>query len=74
MAKFMILENKQDLDEFWSKTGLREREARRIQNEEFVKNYKIQQKQVMMPVEESEHPLGYKIDYVKLTEQMMKDY
>lgn len=74
MAKFMILETKQDVDEFWSKTGLREREARRIQNEEFVKNYKIQQKQVMMPVEESEHPLGYKIDYVKLTEQMMKDY
>jgi len=42
MARYMILETKQDVDEFWEKTGLREREARRIQQEEFIKNYKIQ--------------------------------
>ena len=74
MARYMILETKQDVDEFWAKTGLREREARRIQNEEFVEQYKIQQKQLMQPIEESEHPLGYKMDYVKMTEHMMENY
>lgn len=70
MARYMILETKQDVDEFWAKTGLREREARKIQQEEFIKNYKIQQKEQQMTVSESTHPLGYSIDYVKLTEQM----
>ena len=70
MARYMILETKQDVDEFWEKTGLREREARRIQQEEFIKNYKIQQQEQQMTVTESTHPLGYSIDYVKLTEQM----
>ncbi|MBO6271206.1 hypothetical protein J6O48_00340 [bacterium] len=27
MARYMIFETKQDVDEFWAKTGLREREA-----------------------------------------------
>ena len=73
MARYMILETKQDVDEFWSKTGLREREARRIQQEEFIKNYKVQQKEQKMIVQESTHPLGYTIDYIKLTEQQMYD-
>jgi hypothetical protein len=73
MARYMILETKQDVDEFWSKTGLREREARRIQQEEFIKNYKVQQKEQKMVVQESTHPLGYSIDYIKLTEQQMYD-
>lgn len=73
MARYMILETKQDVDEFWSKTGLREREARRIQQEEFIKNYKVQQKEQKMVVQESTHPLGYTIDYIKLTEQQMYD-
>lgn len=73
MARYMILETKQDVDEFWSKTGLREREARRIQQEEFIKNYKVQQKEQKMVVQESTHPLGYTIDYIKLTEQQMNE-
>ena len=71
MARYMILETKQDVDEFWEKTGLREREARRIQQEEFIKNFKVQQKEQQMTVNESQHPLGYSIDYIKLTEQQM---
>ena len=51
----------------------REREARRIQQEEFIKNYKVQQKEQKMIVQESTHPLGYTIDYIKLTEQQMYD-
>ena len=69
MARYMIFETKQDVDEFWAKTGLREREAQRIKNEEFVRKYKVEQKPVMKPVQESAHPLGYSIDYVKLLEQ-----
>lgn len=71
MARYMILETKQDVDEFWAKTGLREREARRIQQEEFIKNFKVQQKEQQMTVNEYQHPLGYSIDYIKLTEQQM---
>lgn len=41
MARYWILETKQDVDEFWEKTGLRTREAQRIMNEEFVRRYKV---------------------------------
>lgn len=73
MARYMVLETKQDVDEFWENTGLRTREAQRLMNEEFVKRYKVQQKPIMKQVQESEHPLGYHIDYVSLTEQMYKN-
>ncbi len=70
MARYMILETKQDVDEFWEKTGLRTREAQRIMNEEFVKRYNVTQKPVMNKVQESTNPLGYSMDYIKLTEQL----
>lgn len=73
MARYMVLETKQDVDEFWENTGLRTREAQRLMNEEFVKRYKVQQKPMMKQVQESEHPLGYHIDYVSLTEQMYNE-
>ena len=73
MARYMVLETKQDVDEFWEKTGLRTREAQRIMNEEFVKRYKVQQKPIMKQVQESEHPLGYHVDYVSLTEQLYNE-
>ena len=70
MARYMVLETKQDVDEFWEKTGLRTREAQRLMNEEFVRRYKVQQKPIMKPVQESEHPLGYTMDHAALLEQM----
>ena len=73
MARYMVLETKQDVDEFWENTGLRTREAQRLMNEEFVKRYKVQQKPMLKQVQESEHPLGYHIDYISLTEQMYKN-
>ena len=69
MARYWVLENKQDVDEFWEKTGLRTREAQRVMNEEFVRRYKVAQKPIMKPVQESEHPLGYHMDYAKILEQ-----
>lgn len=70
MARFWILETKQDVDEFWEKTGLRTREAQRVMNEEFVRRFKVQQKPVMKQVQETEHPLGYTIDHAAILEQM----
>ena len=70
MARYMVLETKQDVDEFWEKTGLRTREAQRLMDEEFVRRYKVQQKPIMKPVQESEHPLGYTMDHAALLEQM----
>ncbi len=74
MARYWVLETKQDVDEFWEKTGLRNREAQRIMNEEFVKRYKVSQKPIMKPVNESEHPLGYHMDYVKMLEQTYDNF
>lgn len=74
MARYWVLETKQDVDEFWEKTGLRNREAQRIMNEEFVKRYKVSQKPIMKPVNESEHPLGYRMDYVKMLEQTYDNF
>ena len=73
MARYMVLETKQDVDEFWGKTGLRTREAQRLMNEEFVRRYKVQQKPIMKPVQESEHPLGYTMDHAALLEQMYEN-
>lgn len=70
MARYWILETKQDVDEFWEKTGLRTREAQRIMNEEFVRRYKVAQKPVMKAVTETEHPLGYTVDHAAILEQM----
>ena len=69
MARYWVLETKQDVDEFWEKTGLRTREAQRVMNEEFVRRYKVAQKPIMKPVQESEHPLGYHMDYAKILVQ-----
>lgn len=74
MARYWVLETKQDVDEFWEKTGLRNRETQRIMNEEFVKRYKVSQKPIMKPVNESEHPLGYHMDYVKMLEQSYDNF
>jgi hypothetical protein len=73
MARYMVLETKQDVDEFWAKTGLRTREAQRLMNEEFVKKFKAAQKPVQKTVMESENPLGYHLDYVALTEELYKN-
>lgn len=70
MARFWILETKQDVDEFWEKTGLRQREQQRIMNEEFIRNYNINVKPKMQEVKESTHPLGYDKDYIKMLEEM----
>ena len=41
-AACFVLESKEDVDEFWRLTGLREAVAKKIQNESFVENYNKQ--------------------------------
>lgn len=65
-AKYVILETQEDVDEFWRKTGLRQAEARRRMNEEFVSYYKdnVHTK----PAEKQANPLGYNMDFIRMTE------
>jgi len=65
-AKYVILETQEDVDEFWRKTGLRQAEARRRMNEEFVSYYKnnMQNNQA----EQNQNPLGYNMDFIRMTE------
>lgn len=65
-AKYVILETQEDVDEFWRKTGLRQAEARRRMNEEFVSYYKnnMQNNQE----EANQNPLGYNMDFIRMTE------
>ena len=39
LAKMFILETKSDVDEFWSRTGIRNMAKNNISNETFVQNY-----------------------------------
>lgn len=68
MARYWILETKQDVDNFWDATGLRLREQQRLMNEQFIKDYSVNVKPKMQEVMESTHPLGYNLDYAKLLE------
>ena len=69
-AKYVILETQQDVDEFWRKTGLRQAEAQRRMNEQFVSDYK---KNVARQANVETNPLGYNLDYINLTEQWFKN-
>lgn len=65
-AKYVILETQEDVDEFWRKTGLRQAEARRRMNEEFVSYYKNNMQANQEEV--NQNPLGYNMDFIRMTE------
>ena len=65
-AKYVILETQEDVDEFWRKTGLRQAEARRRMNEEFVSYYKNNMKNPQEAAQQN--PLGYNMDFIRMTE------
>ena len=67
MAKYYVIENKEDADEFWARTGLREQAAARIKNKEFIDSYNESMKGVGNPDE----PYGFKI--VRLTESLLNE-
>ena len=67
MAKYYVIENKEDADEFLARTGLREQAAARIKNKEFVDSFNESMKGTSNPDE----PYGFKI--VRLTESLLNE-
>ena len=65
-AKYVILETQEDVDEFWRKTGLSQAEARRRMKEEFVSYYKNNMQNNQEEV--NQNPLGYNMDFIRMTE------
>lgn len=65
-AKYVILETKQDVEDFWARTGLRQQEKNKIVNEEFVKKYK----DIINPNEINEGTVDSK-KYIQMIEDMM---
>ena len=55
LAEGFILETKSDVDEFWLRTGILQREQRRIINEQFCEDYK----HIMSPAPEGENASNY---------------
>lgn len=71
-AKYVVLETQEDVDDFWMRTGLRQAEARRMMNEQFVQTYKTASNS---PYDQNntnaDNDLGYGYDFVQMVEDMM---
>jgi hypothetical protein len=67
-AKLFIFENKQDVDEFWNNTGLRQQKQRQILNEAFVNEYK----DMIQPIHQNDE-LPYNEKYIQYIGEMLKD-
>ena len=71
-AKYVVLETQEDVDDFWMRTGLRQAEARRMMNEQFVQTYKTASNS---PYDKNnanaDNGLGYGYDFVQMVEDMM---
>lgn len=65
-AKFLILETKSDVDEFWRRTGLLEYENQRLNAQEFAEQYKS----ILNPSDEDDVD-GYSKDFINIVENWM---
>lgn len=73
-AKYVILETQEDVDNFWARTGLRQEAARRMMAEQFVQQYKMPNASPYdKSIQESNNPLGYSYDYIKMLEDFYAD-
>lgn len=68
-AKFLILETKADVDEFWRKTGLMEQSMQSEANAKFIEQYKS----AVNPKTEKDNinGSGYTVEFINLMEKMM---
>ena len=72
MAKCYILDNKDDVDEFWSRTGLRDQYADNMKQQEFIKSFNtITDKDKANKRQNENGILGMKT--IKLVESLMND-
>ena len=70
-AKYVVIQNKRDADEFWDKTGLRQQKAMQIMNESLAAQYALQNKSQIESDRLSAQQaaaLGYSMNYFKLLE------
>lgn len=70
-AKYVILETRADVDDFWAKTGLRQRAQKQQMTEQFIQDYKVNSKTFMN--DKKANPLGYDMDYVMMVEKAFND-
>lgn len=66
-AKYVVLETAEDVDLFWHRTGLRQAAAQQKMNEQKIENFK--QSVVENQEFQNNNPLGYTMDFIKMTEQ-----
>ena len=68
-AKYVILETRADVDDFWAKTGLRQRAQKQKMTEQFIQDYKVNSQAFMN--DKKANPLGYDRDYVLMVENAL---
>jgi len=70
-AKYVILETQEDVDMFWQRTGLRQRNAQRMMMEKKMHDFKSN----MFANEEykQNNNLGYDVDWITITENFFKN-
>ena len=72
-ASFFVLESKEDVDEFWRRTGLREVVNKQVQNESFVENFNkvMSENEGNGPVTDFAKRYGYDISFIEQVGRMM---
>lgn len=72
-ASFFVLESKEDVDEFWRRSGLREALNKQVQNESFVENYNkvMAENEDNGPVTDFAKRYGYDISFIEQVGRMM---
>lgn len=68
-AKYVMIKTKEDCEDFWAKTGLRQRKAASLMNENVVQRYAVNES-ANSASSDAARMLGYNMDYFKMLEDM----
>ena len=71
-AKYVILETRDEVEAFWQRTGLRQAAARRMQNEQFINEFKTGSYSPYNENMNANTGLGYSEDLIKMIEEQMR--
>ena len=74
-AKYVLIRNEEECDRFWARTGLRQANADRILRQSINENYnvagKIAEEKELDASDELANALGYRMNYMKMVEEML---
>ena len=74
-AKYVLIRNEEECDRFWARTGLRQANADRILRQSINENYnvagKIAEQKELDASDELANALGYRMNYMKMVEEML---